>query len=406
MSKTDELRDAKWPAYRRADGRLGVRNLVLVVYTVECARHVAHAIAAGERDTHVIGFPGCYDNAYAIRLMLALGRHANVGAVLAVGLGCEYTQPEKIATRVRESGRPADWFYIQQCGGTVSSVETGKQIVARLRDEIAAVPRTEMTLADLVVGAECGGSDATSGIAGNPAVGRLFDRLVDAGGTAIFEEIVEMIGLKEVLEGRAASESARYALAAAYDKAVEYCRGVRQYSASPGNFAGGLTTIEEKSIGAFSKCGSRPIEGVIKVAEPPPRPGLWLLDSVPDPHFMQFGYTNPNDTEGIMDLIAAGSHIILFITGRGSVIGSPVAPLIKITGNDQTYRNLTDDMDFNAGRLLTGERTLDELGDELLEMVVRVASGAQSKPERLGHREYFITYKHQDTPPLEVGCRA
>jgi altronate hydrolase len=145
---------------------------------------------------------------------------------------------------------------------------------------------------------------------------------------------------------------------------------------------------------------------VVKVAELPPSPGLWLLDTVPDPHFMQFGYTNPNDTEGIMDLIAAGSQIILFTTGRGSVIGSPVAPLVKITGNSETYRNMTDDMDFNAGRLLTGERTLDELADELLSLVVDVAAGTPTKPEHLGHREYFITYKHQDTPPLEVGCRA
>jgi altronate hydrolase len=121
---------------------------------------------------------------------------------------------------------------------------------------------------------------------------------------------------------------------------------------------------------------------------------------------MQFGYTNPNDTEGIMDLIAAGSHVILFITGRGSVIGSPIAPLVKITGNSETYRRLAGDIDFDAGRLLTGERTLDELADELMEIVVAVAGGALTKPERLGHREYFITYKHQDAPPLDVGCRA
>jgi altronate dehydratase large subunit len=399
-------RKCSWTGYLRADGRKGVRNLVLVVYTVECASHVAHAIAAGEADTHVVGFPGCYDNAYAIRMMLALARHPNVGAVLAVGLGCEYTQPERLAERIRESGRPADWFYIQQSGGTASSITKGKEIVGRMREELRQVPRVEMTLADLVVGAECGGSDATSGIAGNPAVGRFFDRLVDAGGTAIFEEIVEMIGLRQVLVDRAASPTAADELTAAYDKAVEYCREVRQCSISPGNFAGGLTTIEEKSLGAFSKSGSRPIEGVIKVSQSPPRPGLWLLDSVPDPHFMQFGYTNPNDTEGIMDLIAAGSHIVLFITGRGSVIGSPVAPLLKITGNSQTYRNMTDDIDFNAGRLLSGERTLDGLGDELLELVVRTAAGASTRPEQLGHREYFISYKHQDVPPLEIGCRA
>ena len=401
-----ETSKATWQGYLRADGRKGVRNLVLVVYTVECASHVAHAVAAGEPDTHVVGFPGCYDNAYAIRLMLALARHPNVGAVLAVGLGCEYTQPEQIAARVRESGRPADWFYIQQSGGTASSIQRGKEIVARLRAELRQTPRVEMSLGDLVIGAECGGSDATSGIAGNPAVGRLFDRLVDAGGTAIFEEIVEMIGLRQVLIDRAVNDTAREQLAAAYDKAVEYCRSVRQCSISPGNFAGGLTTIEEKSLGAFSKCGSRPIQGVLKVAQPPPCPGLWLLDSVPDPHFMQFGYSNPNDTEGIMDLIAAGSHVILFITGRGSVIGSPIAPLLKITGNSETYRKLADDIDFDAGRLLSGERSLDQLADELMEIVLDVSGGALTNPERLGHREYFITYKHQDTPPLEVGCRA
>jgi len=399
-------RDTKWSAYLRPDGRKGIRNLVLVVYTVECAKHVAHEIAAGEPDTHVLGFPGCYDNAYAIRLMLALGRHPNVGAVLAVGLGCEYTQPERLAAKIAESGRPADWFFIQQSGGTAESIAKGKATVAKMRDELRATPRCEMSLSEFVVGAECGGSDATSGIAGNPAVGKFYDRLVDAGGTAIFEETVEMIGLRQLIVDRAADETAAEQLAGAYDKAVEYCRSVRQCSVAPGNFAGGLTTIEEKSLGAFSKCGSRPIQGVIKVSEPPPRPGLWLLDSVPDPHFMQFGYTNPNDTEGIMDLIAAGSHVVLFITGRGSVIGSPISPIVKITGNSETYSKMTGDIDFNAGRLLTGERTLDELGGELLGLVVDVARGTLTKPERLGHREYFITYKHQDTPALEVGCRA
>jgi altronate hydrolase len=396
-----------WSGYLRPDGRKGIRNLVLVVYTVECAKHVSHAIAAGEEDTHVIGFPGCYDNAYAIRLMLALARHPNVGAVLAVGLGCEYTQPEKIAETVRASGRPAEWFFIQQSGGTRSSVAKGKEIVARLREQILRqTPRVPMTLADLTVGCECGGSDGSSGLAGNPAVGAFFDRLVDAGGRAVFEETVEMIGLRGIMQARAASPEAKQQLAAAYDKAERYCRSVRQWSVSPGNFAGGLTTIEEKSLGAFSKSGTRPIQGVIRVAESPRGPGLWILDSVPDEHFMQFGYTNPNDTEGLMDLISAGSQIVLFVTGRGSVIGSPVAPLIKITGNSATYRALEEDMDFDAGRVLAGTVTLAQAGAELGGLVARVAAGEPSKPERLGHREYFIMYKHQETPALDAGCRA
>lgn len=389
------------------DGRKGIRNLCLVVYTVECASHVAHEIARAETDTHVLGFPGCYDNRYAIRLMLSMARHPNVGAVLAVGLGCEYTQPEKIAQAAKVSGRPADWFFIQEAGGTEPAIEYGKQAVSRLKQDAARrAEYVPMTLADLVVGAECGGSDGTSGLAGNPAVGACFDALVDAGGTAVFEETVEMIGLREILDSRARNNEARAQVAAAYDKAADYCRSVRQFSVSPGNFAGGITTIEEKSMGAFAKSGHRPIEGVIRVAEQPRRNGLWLLDSVPDPYFMQFGYTNPNDTEGIMDLISTGAHLVLFVTGRGSVIGAPVAPLIKVTGNSQTFARMRGDMDFDAGVILRGELSIAQAGENLLQQVVAVAAGRQSAPERLGHREYFIMYKHQTTPALEEGCRA
>jgi altronate dehydratase large subunit len=396
-----------WQGYLRSDGAKGIRNLILVVYTVECASFVAHEIARGQEDVHVVGFPGCYDNDYAMRLMLALATHPNVGACLAVGLGCEYTQPANIASAATKSERPSEWLFIQEQGGTRAAVEHGKQAVERLRAQLAArTQRAPMTVADLVIGAECGGSDGTSGLAGNPAVGRMYDLLVDQGGTAIFEEVVEMMGLRDILLERAASAQAARELAAAYDKAESYCRAVRQYSISPGNFAGGLTTIEEKSMGAFAKSGSRPIQGVLRVSQPAPMPGLWLLDSVPDNHFMQFGYTNPNDTEGIMDLISAGAHIILFITGRGSVIGSPVSPVIKVTGNSRTFRRMQEDMDFDAGRVLSGDITLNQAGDELLALVQQVAAGALSKPEALGHREYFLMYKHQDTPSLETGCRA
>lgn len=401
-----EVFEREWTGWLRPDGRKGIRNLVLVIYTVQCAAHVAHAIAAGEEDVQVIGFPGCYDNQYAIRLVLSLARHPNVGAVLSVGLGCEYTQPAKIAEAVEKSGRPSASFFIQDVGGTRSSTEKGKAIVAELRETIRrTTPRVPMGFADLTLGAECGGSDGTSGLVGNPAVGRLFDRVVDAGGSAIVEEIVEMIGLEDIILARAADDRAHAELAAAYAKAEHYCREVQQYSVSPGNFAGGLTTIEEKSMGAFAKSGSRPIQGVIKVGEQPPWPGLWVMDSVPDPHFMQFGYTNPNDTEGIMDLISGGSQIVLFVTGRGSVIGSPVAPLVKVTGNSRTYTRMEEDMDFDAGRVLAGQLTLDQCADELGAMVADVASGQPSKPEALGHREYFVMYKHQDTPDLDRGCR-
>ena len=400
------MREETWTGYLRPDGRKGIRNLALVIYTVECARYVGHAIAEGESGTHIIGFPGCYDNPYAIRLMLALARHPNVGGVLSVGLGCEYIQPARIAEAVRQSGRSAEWFTIQDTGGTAESIARGKEILAQLAGQIERhAVRTSMTLADLTVGGECGGSDATSGLAGNPSVGAFFDRLVDAGGTAVIEETVEMVGLLPLLLERAANAGAREQLAAAYAKMETYARSVRQHSIAPGNFAGGLTTIEEKSMGAFVKSGSRPIQGVIRVAERPPHPGLWIMDTVPDDHFMHFGYTNPNDTEGIMDLLSSGAQVNLFVTGRGSVIGSPISPLIKITGNPKTFRRMAGDMDFDASRVLTGEITLDQAGDELRDFVVRVAGGQASQSERIGHREYFIMYKHQIAPSPAEGCR-
>ena len=191
---------------------------------------------------------------------------------------------------------------IQYIGGTSRSIAKGKEIVRAMKKRISQdVPRVAMSLANLTIGCECGGSDGTSGRAGNPVVGRFFDQLVDAGGSAIFEKVVEQIRLKKVLLQRAANDEACQQLEATYDKAEAYCKSVRRWSTSPGNLAGGVTTIEEKSLGAFAKSGSRPIQGVIRVSERPPRSGLWLMDSVPDGHFMRFGYTNPNDSEGIMD---------------------------------------------------------------------------------------------------------
>ncbi len=387
-----------WLGYARKNGSVGIRNKVLVIYTVECSSFVAKEIVrqAEDEETEVIGFSGCTDNQYAVRLLISLIRHPNVGGVLAVGLGCEYVQPDRLAGIAAKEGKEADWMSIQKEGGTKKAIEKGLGIVRRMRRELEKTPRTPMGFQDLVIGAECGGSDFTSGLAGNMVVGRLYDSLVDAGGTAIFEEIVEAVGLKSVLVERAADRNAAQALAAAYDKALAYCRSVRQYSVSPGNFAGGLSTIEEKSMGAVIKSGSRPIQGVLKVGNSPKKKGLWLLDSTPDPYYMQFGITNPNDSEGLMDLISCGCHLVFLVTGRGNVIGSAVAPCVKVTGNSDTYRRMEGDMDFNAGRVLSGECTPGELAGQLKELVINVAAGHRTKSERLGHKEYFIPYKYQE----------
>ena len=217
-----ELKDLKWQGYLRRDGRLGIRNRVLVIYTVKCAEFVARQITdqAKHPDVELAGFDGCTDNQYAVNLLISLIRHPNVGAVLAVGLGCEYIQPEWLADIAAKEGKPAMWMFIQNEGGTRPSVEKGVNWVREALAEIALVPRAPMTFKDLVIGAECGGSDYTSGLAGNVVVGRFFDRLVELGGTAIFEEIVEAIGLEGLLTGRAANEPARKELQYTYEKAV------------------------------------------------------------------------------------------------------------------------------------------------------------------------------------------
>ena len=401
-----ELNEMSWLGYARKNGAKGIRNRLLVIYTVKCSEFVARRICekAAHPDVEVIGFDGCTDNQYAVNLLISLIRHPNVGGVLAVGLGCEYIQPERLAEIAAKEGKEADWMFIQDVGGTSKAIEKGLSSVKAMLARLAETPRVPMSFSELTIGAECGGSDYTSGLAGNVAVGRFYDRLVDMGGTAIFEEIVEAVGLVDLLVSRGANERAKEELRSTYYKALDYCKSVRQYSVSPGNFAGGLSTIEEKSMGAVIKSGSRPIEGVVKVSSPPPRHGLWLLDSTPDPYWMQFGITNPNDNEGLMDLISCGAHIVFLVTGRGNVVGSAVSPCIKITGNHGTYTRMEEDMDFDASPVLDGMCSLDEIALRLGEMTAVVASGKETKSEALGHREFYIPYKYQDKEVFHKKC--
>ena len=395
MKRLEEL---SWMGYQRKDGRLGIRNRVLVIYTVKCAEFVTQKIVerADHLDVELIGFPGCTDNQYAVNMLISMIRHPNIGAVLAVGLGCEYIQPEWLADIATKEGKLSHWMFIQKEGGTQTTIEKGLAWVKWALKQLQDTPRAEMRLKDLVIGAECGGSDYTSGLAGNAVVGRFYDKLVYLGGTAIFEEIVEAIGLRDMLVNRGETEAVRQQLAYTYDKMLDYCKSVRQYSISPGNFAGGLSTIEEKSMGALVKSGSRPIQGVTKVAVPPTTPGLWLLDSTPDPYWMQFGITNPNDNEGLMDLISCGAHIVFLVTGRGSVVGSAVSPCIKITGNHATFERMAEDMEFDASPILSGEKSRDAMAEALAVHVAEIASGVLSKSEAMGHKEFYIPYKYQD----------
>ncbi|WP_428939202.1 UxaA family hydrolase [Fontivita pretiosa] len=388
--------------YLRPDGQKGIRNVVVVAYLVECAHHVARNISTpfGQR-AHLIGFAGCFPNAYALKMMKRLCTHSNVGAVLLVSLGCEGFDRHSLARTIRESGRHVETLVIQETGGTTTTIEQGRAWVGRALRQIDDVPRVPIGIEDLIIGTNCGGSDATSILTANPAIGRAFDRLAARGARLMFHETPELIGCEQFLARRATSPQLAEALVATVRKGAEYHRVLGHGSFSPGNADGGLTTMEEKSLGAYSKSGSSPIVGMLKPGDIPTRPGLYLMDEVPDGP-VRWGFPGLSDVSGINEMIACGCHMNLFATGRGSVVGSAISPVIKVCANPETYRRMSADMDINAGRILESEATLDDVADEIVEAVIATASGQPTVSEKLGHQEFVLAYKSFE--PLGPSC--
>jgi len=383
--------------YRRKDGRKGIRNVVLVCYLVECAKFVAQQISqAFDDEVQLIGFPGCYPNTYAQNVLEAVTTHPNVGAVVLVSLGCESMDKHTLYTRIADSGREVALITIQEKGGTRSSIDLGISTVSSMQKTLQNTPKVPMNIDELVVGTICGGSDGTSGISGNPAVGHTFDTLISKGATCIFEETGELIGCEHIMAERASSPKVADDLLFAVEKASHYYQVMGHGSFASGNAEGGLTTQEEKSMGAYVKSGNSQIDGVIKPAMVPEKKGLFLLDVVPDGQEL-WGFPNINDNAEIVELISCGAHLILFVTGRGSVVGSAISPVIKICANPITYGNLKDDMDINAGKIITGEATIEEVGDEIYHKTIEITNGELSKSEAMGHREFLLGYKYFDS---------
>lgn len=400
---TGAAKIADLQGYPRADGRKGIRNVLVVAYLVECAHHVAREIAASFRDddVHLIGFPGCYPNAYALQMMEALCTHPNVGGALLVSLGCEGFDKRRLAKAVTTSGRPVRVLGIQDTGGTRATIAAGRDWVGATLPGLRAQSTVPMRTDELVVGTICGGSDATSGLTANPAMGVAFDLLVADGAKTIFEETGELIGMEHLMAARAATPALGEELKRTVAKAAGYYATLGYASFAPGNADGGLTTIEEKSLGAYAKSGQSRIDGIVKPGIAPPRKGLYLLDVVPDGE-VRFGFPNINDNAEIAELIACGAHVILFSTGRGSVVGSALAPVIKVCANPDTYQRMADDMDVDAGRILEGRASLSDVGREIYDLIVRVGAGERTKSELLGHREFILTYKRFE--PLGPSC--
>jgi altronate hydrolase len=390
---------AELRGFARADGRKGIRNVLVVAYLVECAHHVAREIALPfrEHEVHLIGFPGCYPNPYALRMMEQLCTHPNVGGALLVSLGGEGFDKRRLARAVATSGRPVHTLGIQDAGGTRQTIAEGRAWVETTLRDLSTQAAVGMSLDELTVGTICGGSDATSGLTANPAMGIAFDLLVAAGARTIFEETGELIGMEHLMAARAANPLLGEELKRTVAKAATYYATLGYASFAPGNADGGLTTIEEKSLGAYAKSGQSRIDGIVKPGLAPPRGGLYLLDVVPDGE-VRFGFPNINDNAEIAELIACGAHLILFSTGRGSVVGSAIAPVIKVCANPETYRRMHDDMDVDAGRILEGRATLPVVGREIYDLVRHGGRGgccrqarftvgvrARSTPLRLSH---------------------
>ena len=381
--------------YLRSDGRKGIRNVIVVAYLVECAHHVARQIVSSfpNHEVHLIGFSGCAPNDYANRMMQQLCTHPNVGGVLLVSLGCENFDRKGLYATIAASGRPVEKLVIQENGGTLSSVQKGIDFISKTLPQLQNVEKVKFDFSDLIVGTVCGGSDATSGFTANPAIGKAFDYLVPAGARCMFEEPGELLGCEHLMAQRAETSEVAEELVNCIHKADNYYKKMGHDSFSAGNAVGGLTTIEEKSLGSYSKSGSLPIKALIRPGEVPESQGLYFMDVVPDGEAL-WGFPNINDNSEIVEMIASGCHLILFSTGRGSVVGSAISPVIKVCGNPKTYKNLEGDMDINAGKIISEGASLDEVGVEIVSLIKRVIKGEKTKSEQLGHQEFSLGYKY------------
>jgi len=358
--------------YGREDGRFGVRSHVLVVSSVSCADGVVEAIGRALPDvvtvTHAFG---CGYDRVGLRVVTGLINNTNVGAVLAIGLGCESVKSELLAGSAQ--GKPAEALVIQQDGGSTATTAKGIEIATKLLKELQAQERVSAPVSELVVGLECGGSDAFSGMTANPAVGAAADCYVREGATVILGETTEMIGTAHILKHRGATPELGEQverLVNEQERRVRDALGERAgMIIAPGNIDGGLSSITEKSLGCITKAGTTPINEVLIYANRPSKRGLVIMDTP--------GY----DIDSMAGFTAGGAQIIIFTTGRGSTAGFPAIPVIKVASNSQMYNNMPGDMDVNAGSIIDEGKTIDEVGREIFDLSIRVASGQQTCAE-------------------------
>ena len=369
-----------YEGYARDGGSVGTRNHVAVIPTVGCVNEVARRIAEQvEGVIPLLHHQGCCqlspDIETITRVLVGLGRNPNVAGVLLINLGCQAVNLDRVRAGIEESTE-THAVSLQELGGitntTARGVELARQMVTKLKNE-----RSKTGLDSLVVGLKCGASGATSGVASNPAIGVAVDMLVDEGATVVFGETTEALGAEDVLSKRAASPEIARSILSKISEMEERAKSIgvdmRGSQPTPGNIRAGLTTIEDKSLGAVIKTGTRTIQGVLEYGERPQGKGLYFMD------------TPGREIEMLTGLAAGGCEVIVFSTGVGAPQGFPIVPVIKVSGNENTCRHLAEHIDIDVSGIVRGEQTLEEAGQRIFDEIIQVASGRQVKAERLGY---------------------
>ena len=377
--------------YKRPDGRVGVRNKVLILPASVCASDTTRIIAQ-----QVVGSvtfnnqQGCSqvasDQQLTMDVMAGYAANPNIYGTVVVSLGCENCQMDLVVKAIQErTNKPIKQVIIQEAGGTLKAVDLAVRYAKEMVAEASLLQKEEFPISELIVGTECGGSDPTSGLAANPLIGQLSDLIVKEGGTSILSETTEFIGAEHLLARRAINKEVHdriFEIVHRYEDSLRLVgEEVREGNPSPGNKAGGITTLEEKSLGCIHKGGSTPIVEMVDCAQPPTKRGLVLMDS---PCY---------DLLSVTAKIAAGCQLIVFTTGRGNAIGSAVAPVMKVTANGDTARKLSDNIDLDMSAVLEEGVSLDAMADITMQQILDTLSGRLTSAEtlKLGYSEAVIS---------------
>ena len=381
----------KFLGYKRPDGRVGIRNHVLILSTVGCAAEVARQVAEGLNGAvSFINQNGCGETEKNLKrtrdVLVGMIANPNVYGAIAIGLGCEINQMGDFLKLVRErTNKPVEYLLIQEEGGSINTIAKATRLAQRMIIEASTCKREECDISNLILGVECGGSDATSGLVANPVMGLVSDKLIAMGATSMFSETVEMIGAEHLLAKRAVTPELGQRILqivhAREEEQIAVGEDIRKTQPSPGNRAGGITTLEEKSLGCIHKGGHTPVMEFVDYAQEPTKKGLVLMD------------TPCYDLVSVTAKAAGGCQLIVFTTGRGNTVGNPVVPVMKVTANGMTYRHMEDNHDMDLSGVLDGKLSLEEQADIVLAEILRILEGKMTKAEvlKFGYSETVIS---------------